>query len=90
MLRLHYDIRIIGKVQGVFYRASARAEAVRLGLQGFVRNEEDGSVFVEAEGPRAALDAFLDWCRQGPPRSRVETVSASPGEIREYRGFHVR
>jgi acylphosphatase len=90
MLRHHYDIRITGKVQGVFFRASARGEALRLGLHGFVRNEEDGAVYAEAEGPKSSLDAFLAWCRQGPPRSRVDAVEAAPGEIREYRGFHVR
>jgi acylphosphatase len=87
---LHYDIRISGKVQGVFFRASARAEANRLGLHGFVRNEEDGSVHAEAEGDRQSLDEFLAWCRQGPPHARVEAVEAAPGEVRDYRGFHVR
>ncbi|MDB5106762.1 MAG: acylphosphatase [Fibrobacteres bacterium] len=87
---LHYDIRVSGKVQGVFFRASARAEANRLGLDGFVRNEEDGCVFAEAEGDRAKLDEFLAWCRQGPPHARVEGVEAAPGEVRGYKGFHVR
>jgi acylphosphatase len=87
---LHYDIRVSGRVQGVFYRASARGEASRLGLSGFVRNEDDGSVYAEAEGDRESLDEFLQWCRRGPPHARVESVEASAGEVREYRGFHVR
>jgi acylphosphatase len=87
---LHYDIRVSGKVQGVFFRAGARAEANRLGLHGFVRNDEDGSVRAEAEGDRQNLDEFLAWCRQGPPHAQVDRVDASAGEVRGYQGFHVR
>ncbi|MDB5050604.1 MAG: acylphosphatase [Fibrobacteres bacterium] len=87
---LHYDIRVSGRVQGVFFRASARAEANRLGLHGFVRNEEDGSVYAEAEGVRESLDEFLQWCRQGPPHSHVDAVKASTGEVKGFQGFHVR
>ena len=71
---VHYSIRVTGKVQGVFYRASARAEAERLGLKGFVRNESDGSVYAEAEGEAEALELFLAWCRRGPPHARVDAV----------------
>ena len=87
---LHYDIRVTGKVQGVFFRASARAEANRLGLHGYVRNDDDGSVLAEAEGERHNLDQFLSWCRQGPPHAIIDSVEASPGEVRGFQGFHVR
>lgn len=87
---LQYVIRVTGRVQGVFYRASARAEGERLGLNGFVRNEEDGSVYAEAEGPKEALDAFVAWCRSGPPRARVDLVVVASGDPRGFRGFHVR
>ncbi len=89
-MTLHYDIRISGKVQGVFFRASARAEANRLGLHGFIRNEDDGSVHAEAEGDRQNLDEFLAWCRQGPPHAQVDSVKAGTGEVRDFQGFHVR
>lgn len=87
---LHYDIRVFGRVQGVFFRASARAEARRLRLNGFVRNEEDGSVYAEAEGPQEALDTLVAWCRRGPTHAQVEKVEAREGEIAGYRGFEVR
>ncbi len=87
---MHYAIRVTGKVQGVFYRASAHAEAERLGLGGFVRNEPDGSVYAEAEGEREALDRFVDWCRRGPPHARVDAVEKSEGTVRDYRGFRIR
>lgn len=88
---LHYDIRITGRVQGVFFRASARAEAERLSVRGFVRNERDGSVYAEAEGDRESLDRFVAWCRRGPAHARVDgvTVEERPGPA-GYRDFTVR
>lgn len=83
-------IRISGHVQGVFFRASAREEARRLGLAGFARNEPDGSVLIEAEGVEAALERFVSWCRQGPPGSRVERVDVEHGEARGHADFTVR
>lgn len=87
---LHYDIRVTGRVQGVWFRASAQAEAVRLSLHGFVRNEVDGSVYAEAEGAKEALETFVAWCRRGPARAEVERVTATEGEPRGYRGFRIR
>lgn len=87
---LHYDIHVTGRVQGVWYRASAQAEATRLSLRGYVRNEEDGSVHAEAEGDREALDRFVAWCRRGPARAQVEAVSVTEGQPRGYQGFRVR
>jgi len=65
---------IAGRVQGVFYRASARAEALRLGLTGWVRNLPDGRVEAWAMGPEDTLGAFETWLRRGPPRARVMEV----------------
>lgn len=87
---IHYDIRVTGRVQGVWYRASALTEASRLSLHGFVRNEEDGSVYSEAEGAKEALDLYVAWCRRGPAGARVEAVAVTEGEPRGYRGFHIR
>ncbi len=67
-------IRVHGRVQGVFFRASTRSVARRLGLSGWVRNETDGSVLIEAAGPCEALQAFVDWCRHGPEGARVEAI----------------
>lgn len=79
------ELRIVGKVQGVWYRASAEKEARNLGLVGWVRNTEDGAVEAVAEGPRDVLEAFLTWCRKGPPAARVDDVevrwTAATGEF---------
>jgi acylphosphatase len=70
--RLH--LRIEGLVQGVGYRAAAAETASRLLLVGWVRNLPDGAVEALAEGPRAALEAFANWCAQGPSEARVVRV----------------
>ena len=70
------QLRIRGRVQGVWFRASTRDEARRLGLRGWVQNCADGSVHALAEGPRVQLDALVAYCRQGPPHARVDDVEA--------------
>jgi acylphosphatase len=65
---------VSGRVQGVFYRDSCQQMARRLGVAGSVRNRDDGTVEVFAEGEREAVDQLLAWCRQGPPRSTVTGV----------------
>ncbi|MGH9363190.1 MAG: acylphosphatase [Thermoanaerobaculia bacterium] len=65
---------VTGLVQGVSFRACARAEAEKLGVSGWVKNRSDGSVEVLAEGPRAAVERLLAWCRRGPTFARVDEV----------------
>jgi acylphosphatase len=82
------SLRIRGLVQGVCYRAETKTTATRLRLSGWVRNRDDGSVELVAEGPPAQLDALLEWCRTGPPRARVDALepswSAATGEFDEF------
>lgn len=73
-------LRIQGKVQGVFFRESARAEATRLGLTGWVRNRSDGAVEAVVEGPPAMLEEFIRWCHRGPTQARVSGVERTDGE----------
>ena len=68
------QLRVRGRVQGVYYRASAQAEARRLGVTGWIRNEPDGSVRAIAEGPREQLEALAQWCHHGPDAAQVESV----------------
>lgn len=65
---------VSGRVQGVAYRANARRQAMNLSLTGWVKNLPDGRVEALAEGPAARVDAFLAWCKDGPPASRVTGV----------------
>ena len=68
---------MFGKVQGVFFRHSARLEAKRLSLRGVARNLPDGSVEVLAQGSVGAVDAMHEWLQRGPARARVEAVHES-------------
>ena len=87
--RLH--LIVSGRVQGVFFRHSAMAEARQLGLSGWVRNLPSGEVEIVAEGRRKNLEMLYAWAHSGPPSARVEEVREEWGEYRgEYSGFHVR
>ena len=68
------QVRVTGRVQGVFFRQSARDQAERLGLSGWVRNLPDGSVEALFEGERPLVEQAVAWCRQGPPRARVDEL----------------
>ena len=73
-------LRIHGRVQGVWYRASAQAEAVRLGLRGWVRNRMDGTVEALVIGHRTGIDAFVAWAHQGPPKAQVTRIDVSDAD----------
>ena len=83
-------IRVYGRVQGVFFRVSAEREAARLHVAGFARNERDGSVTVEAEGERAAVERMIAWCQSGPARATVERVEVADLEPTGRLGFDAR
>lgn len=85
----HVKMRISGRVQGVFFRTSAKEEAEKLGLVGFVRNEADGSVYVEAEGAGEAIDQFMAWCKQGPQLAEVESVQTEEGQPKHFTTFEI-
>jgi len=68
---------VTGKVQGVFFRASTREQALRLGLRGLARNLADGRVEVVALGAPDAIDRLEVWLQEGPPLARVEHVERS-------------
>lgn len=83
------QLLIVGRVQGVWYRASAEQEATRLGLSGWVRNTRDGSVEALVAGAEEAVEAFVDWARQGPPAAKVERIEIAAGSPPETAGFRV-
>jgi acylphosphatase len=78
---------VSGRVQGVFYRASTREQALRLGLAGSAVNLPDGRVEVRAEGDAAALDQLENWLHHGPPAARVDAVERLPDEPCGLTGF---
>ena len=89
-MAIRVTMRIRGRVQGVFYRQSACEEAQRLGLVGWVRNLDDGSVEAQAEGPEEQVRRFQRWCQVGPSAARVASVEAADGPATgEYASFSV-
>lgn len=86
----HVNIKVYGIVQGVFFRVHTKEMALKLGLNGFVQNEEDGSVYIEAEGKDDQLDALIAWCRKGPQKASVSTVEVESGELKAFTDFTIR
>jgi acylphosphatase len=85
------EIVISGRVQGVWFRASTRDEARRLGLLGWVRNLPDGRVEAVFEGDEDRLSRMLDWCRRGPPGARVHNVEATRARATgDFQDFSIR
>ncbi len=81
-LRVH--IVVTGLVQGVFFRASTVEVANRIGLTGWVRNTQEGSVEIVAEGTKKAADELIRWCGTGPDTARVDKVETA---YETYRGI---
>jgi len=83
-------MKISGDVQGVGYRMSAYWVARKLHIAGFVMNEPDGSVYIEAEGDEDALKEFLEWCRKGPITAKVTKLDETWSEARgKFTGFRI-
>jgi acylphosphatase len=87
---LHYNIMVKGRVQGVNYRATVQAKAHEFNLTGFVRNLNNGSVYIEAEGDHENLSKFIDWCYIGSPLSKVTEVNSVEADLQNFRTFEVR
>ena len=79
-----------GEVQGVFYRDTCRREARRLGVTGFVRNTDDGTVEAVFEGDPDAVSTMVDWAHAGPIRAQVSRVDVAEEEPEGLTDFEVR
>ncbi|RZK82696.1 MAG: acylphosphatase [Pedobacter sp.] len=88
MKKVHINIRITGKVQGVGFRETTKYVADQSGIKGFIRNESDGSVYAEAEAEQWELDSFLEWCNDGPDRAKIEACNVTEqAELRNFKDF---
>jgi acylphosphatase len=85
-----YHLIITGKVQGVWYRESARKEAERFQITGWIRNNPDGSVEAVVTGQEEALREFTNWCRKGPLLAKVSGLVAELLEEQAFPSFEVR
>ena len=85
-------LKVKGRVQGVFYRQSTQDQARSLGLSGWVANQEDGSVLVDAQGEKTKLESLINWCWNGPARANVSQVDVEwlDETDPEISGFQIR
>jgi acylphosphatase len=84
------SIKVIGRVQGVHFRQSTKAVADQLGVKGFIRNEADGSVYMEAEADDWIMENFLEWCNEGPDRAIVEALEKKEIEVQKFENFVIK
>jgi acylphosphatase len=88
--KLQNKIHVTGHVQGVGFRWNAAREARDLGINGFIQNLPDGSVYIEAEGTVDQLNIFIDWCKRSPGSSIVESVTSEIAPAVNYHDFRIR
>lgn len=89
--RKRAEIRIEGKVQGVFFRASAREQARARNLGGWVRNCPDGTVEAVLEGPADDVEEVVEWAHQGPKSAQVQNINVQWMEPKgDVQTFEVR
>ncbi len=80
---------IKGKVQGVFYRVSAKEKAEEFQLTGWVKNTPEGNVEALVSGSKERIQQFIDWCKQGPPRAEVTDVIVTEKEDGAFEAFTI-
>ena len=78
-MRITQHLRLNGRVQGVFFRESMWREAVKLGVNGWVRNRHDGSLEAMLQGEAAQVETLISWARRGPAAAQVESMDISEG-----------
>jgi acylphosphatase len=80
-------LTISGRVQNVGFRFHTQKTAQKHGIFGFVKNQNDGSVYIEAEGEEENLDHFILWCHKGPNWARVDEVKIQISQVQDYQVF---
>ncbi|MEE4256679.1 MAG: acylphosphatase [Bacteroidales bacterium] len=89
MLKTH-SIKVYGKVQGVGFRFYTQKTAVEMGVKGYVKNERDGSVYIEAEAPADIIESFLHWVSEGPEWARVDEMNVQDIPTQGFADFSIR
>lgn len=86
-----YEIKVAGRVQGVWFRAFTQEKATELGIKGWVKNLPDGSVLVVAQADKTDLDTFVDYLRIGPTRARVDNIFKSEiNDLSDFDNFSIK
>ena len=88
--RIRAHVFVSGRVQGVYYRATTRDTARGRGVDGWVRNLDDGRVEAVFEGTAGDVESMVEWCHTGSPNARVDDVEVEYGEPTGIEGFEIR
>ncbi|MCB0804572.1 MAG: acylphosphatase [Bacteroidales bacterium] len=88
-MKKHINLTVHGKVHGVGFRFSCMEAAYKYKVKGFVKNNSDGTVYIEAEGQEDYLEDFRKWCYKGPVWARVHKVEESEGACKDYESFEI-
>jgi acylphosphatase len=83
------SITVTGRVQGVFYRQSAKEKAAGLGIKGEVRNMPDETVQITATGTKEQIEQLIEWCRQGPSKAEVQNVIVEEAPLQSFDKFSI-
>jgi acylphosphatase len=84
------SLTLSGRVQGVGFRFSAVSKAEEYQIKGFVKNQANGTVYIEAEGEPENLNQFVSWCHEGPAAARVDNVVKQEIPIQNFKRFSVK
>jgi len=84
------SIKVYGKVQGVGFRFYTQKTARELGINGFVKNLRDGSVYIEAEAPEDIMETFIHWVNTGPEWARVDKLSMQEIPLQYFEDFQIQ
>jgi acylphosphatase len=83
------EINVSGKVQGVFYRQSAKEKALEFGIKGKVMNLDNGEVQIIATGTKEQLDKLTDWCKKGPVKAKVTNIDIRQLALQSFADFTI-
>ncbi len=89
----HLNITVYGEVQGIFFRRTIKHEAGKRGVSGFVRNEPDDTVYIEAEGLEKVLSEFVNWLKAGAGGEsdhKISKVEVEAGIFKAFDGFEIK
>ena len=89
-MQKHINVKIHGKVQGVFFRYSTKEFCEENKITGFATNLDDGTVYLEAEGTQETLDKLRKWCKNGPDMAEVDKIEVNNGTLKNYNTFTIK
>ncbi|MDQ3050293.1 MAG: acylphosphatase [Bacteroidota bacterium] len=84
------SITVSGKVQGVFFRKYTKEAACKIGITGFVKNTNEGTVYIEATGNESQINEMIQWCHKGSPWSKVNGVKVDGQPLKNFEDFRIQ